>query len=544
MWILGITSPGSLNTAAVLVNNGKIIASAEEERFVRIKHAHSVYPHYSIEYVIKKAGIKLNDIDKIAVGWGISPDSHYEIRKNIQVSLSSGSKYDEPNYWRIMINRDRKFMGYLQHDFKNAEIVYVPHHLAHAASTCYVSGFDKSIFVTTDGRGDTESGLLGIFENDTFEVTKSMRIDESLGAMYRQFTQQLGWQPSLDEGKVMGLAPYGKPIPSMDDIAKVTPDQKIQIDWDKITSIKYSSNKTDPTKDERKDIAATAQNLLEKCVLALVKNLVETTGIDKICLAGGTALNIDMNGAILESGLVKDIFVQPAANDAGTALGAALYVHKQNSSKKIEPMKHAYLGPEFDDDEIEIDIKDSGLKYRKLSNVAEEVAELISQNKIIGWMQGRSEFGPRALGCRSLLANPTDMEMWKKVNVVKDREYWRPLAPSILEESMDEYFNNFGAKSPFMLLKFKVKEEKIPKIPAVVHVDGSARPQSVSGDTNQMYYDLIKKFEEIQGVPILMNTSLNLRGVPIVNNPQDALETLAFSKMDYMCIGNYLVSRN
>ncbi|MGI0009793.1 MAG: carbamoyltransferase C-terminal domain-containing protein, partial [Nitrosopumilaceae archaeon] len=283
------------------------------------------------------------------------------------------------------------------------------------------------------------------------------------------------------------------------------------------------------------------QHLLEKCVLQLVDYLTSISNNSKLCLAGGVALNIDMNGAILKSGLIKEMFVQPAAHDSGCALGAALYLHRQYSSKKSSPMKHAYWGPEYSNDEIKQDIIDSGLRYHELDDVAAEIADLISKNKMVGWMQGRAEFGPRALGNRSLLANPTKPDMWKKVNKIKKREYWRPLAPSIIEDKVDEFFVNHNNMSSFMLLKFQVKENKIAEIPAVVHVDGSARPQTVSKETNILYWNLINEFEKIQGVPVLLNTSLNLKGEPLVNNPQDALEALFFSDIDYLCIGKYLV---
>ena len=548
MWILGITSPLSLNSAAALLLDGKIIASAEEERFTRVKRAAGFIPHNSIEYVLNQANIRHDDIEKIAIG-AEGPSNENELDRFCAISAACGSlttvgAEKEKRTWKVTMMKQRKLMDYLNRNFEKSEIYFVTHHLAHAASACYVSGFKKSLFFTPDGRGEFESGLLGIFHDDEFEVVKRLHINESLGKMYSDFTTSLGWTRSLEEGKVMGLAPYGKPKESLEDIAIVKNDLKLKIDFEKIKSLKIESNGSDPTKDERKDIAATAQHLLEKCVLPQIDYLVSISGITNLCLAGGTALNIDLNGRILESTQIKNIFIQPASSDAGTALGAALFIHKQYSDKKIEKMEHPYLGPEYDDDKIKKDIVDSGLKYEELSNVAKEVAELISKNKVIGWMQGRAELGPRALGNRSLLANPTDPDMWKKVNSVKGRESWRPLAPSIMEENIDDFFVNHNSKSPFMLLKFQAKKEKISQIPAVVHVDGSSRPQTVSKKTNNLYWNLIKEFKKIQGVPLLLNTSLNLRGEPIVNNPQDALETLFLSNIDYVCIGKYLVSKN
>jgi len=541
VYILGITHPISWNTAAVLLEDGRIIAAAEEERFVRIKRAPRMIPRNSIEFVIKTANLKPNDIDKIAISWE-GPHNEEDIDTAITKGISSGSSEDtEKKFWKESLEKEKTLMSYLHRYFDKSKIFFISHHLAHAASACLVSGFKKSLFFTPDGRGEFESGLIGIYENGEFEIIRKLAIAESLGNMYAGFTESIGYKPHIDEGKTMGLAPYGTPLKSMMDIARVNSDNKILIDWDKIYSLHSTKfDGRDPTQDDRKNIAATAQNLLEKCALSIVSNLTEITGNSNLCLAGGTALNIDMNGVLIESGLIKEIFIQPAAHDAGCALGAALYLHQQYSSVKPSPMKHAYWGLDIDDKQIEQTIKKSGLKFEELEDIT-TVAELISENKIIGWIQGRAEFGPRSLGSRSLLANPTNPEMWKKVNEVKGREYWRPLAPSITEEKVDEFFVNHNIKSPFMLLRFKVKKES--EIPAVVHVDGSARPQTVSKDTNAIYWDLLKEFENITGVPVILNTSLNLKGDPIVNTIDDGLKMLENSAINYLCVQNYLIHK-
>ena len=343
----------------------------------------------------------------------------------------------------------------------------------------------------------------------------------------------------------MGLAPYGSPIKSLIDIAKIDKNGKIIIDGQRLTGLGQNSfSGDDPTKDERKDIAATAQYLLEKCALSLVEQLKEVSNISKICLSGGSALNIDMNSKILNSDGIDDIFIQPASSDAGTALGAALYVHHQYSSKKICTMEDAYLGPEIIHSDVEEYLENSCIAYKQLSDVPNEIAKILSENKIVAWIQGRAEFGPRALGSRSLLANPANPEMWKKLNKVKGREYWRPLAPSVIEEKTSNYFSNKKPKSPFMLLSSTVKNEQKEKIPAVVHVDGTARQQTVSKKSNQLYWDLLNEFEKINGVPVLINTSLNLPREPIVNSIQDGLKTFFSSEIDYLCIGNYLITKD
>ena len=267
------------------------------------------------------------------------------------------------------------------------------------------------------------------------------------------------------------------------------------------------------------------------------------TGLSNLCLAGGSALNIDMNGKILESGLIDNLFVQPASHDAGCALGSALIVNNQKSNSRNYEMKHAYLGPEWKDHQIETILKNTGLNYHQLDNTPSAIAELLSNDKVVSWMQGKLEFGPRGLGSRSLLANPTDKNMWTKINKLKGREYWRPLAPSIIEEETEKYFKNHGAQSPFMLLKFHAQEKSRDVIPSVIHVDDSARPQTVSKETNPLYWNLLKEFQKIKGVPVLINTSLNLRGEPIVNSPYDALKTFYNSDIDYLCINSFLISK-
>jgi len=540
--ILGITHPISWNTAAVLLEDGKIVAAAEEERFNRIKHAPRMIPHNAIDYVLKKSDLKYSDIDKIAISWD-GPHDENEIKDAIKkANLTHLPESHEIEFWNESVRKEKELMNFIRKNFEKSEIFFVRHHLAHAASTCYVSGFDKAMFITFDGRGEYESGLLGFYNNGELEIIRHISLDESLGDMYAMFTKLVGFRAHTDEGKVMGLAPYGKPKNSMDELAKVSDNFRIEINWKKLGS--FSGEKlvvNDPTKDDRKNLAASGQHLLEKCVLSLVSNLKNISKYSDLCLAGGTALNIDMNGKIVDSGLIKNIYIQPASHDAGCALGAALCIHKQYSSKKIQPMEHAYLGPEYESDEIKNLLDKSGINYTELSDPAAETAELLSKNKVVGWMQGKLEFGPRALGSRSLLANPTNPEMWKKVNSIKNREYWRPLAPSIIEEKADEFFVNHEVNSPFMLLKFHVKENIEKKIPAVVHVDGSARPQTVSKKTNGLYWKLLKEFEKKNDVPVLLNTSLNLKGDPIVNGPEDALKTFCHSNMYCLCIDKFLI---
>jgi len=539
MIILGITHPISSTTAAALVRDGEILSSVEEERFMRIKQAPRMFPFNAIEWCIKNSGISYDDVDIIAVGW-----DGYSSKKEIEYHFTEHQK-DEAVIWSECIGVEKIFLNFIKKRFKNSRIVNVRHHIAHAASSCLVSGFEKSLFLTLDGRGEHESGIMGIYENGDFQILRRISRYESLGELYSKFTSAIGFRAHFEEGKTMGLAPYGSPIKSLIDLVKIDKNGKIIIDGQRLMGLGQNSFPgDDPTKDERKDIAATAQYLLEKCALSLVEQLKEVSNISKICLSGGSALNIDMNSKILNSDGIDDIFIQPASSDAGTALGAALYVHHQYSSKKICTMEDAYLGPEIIHSEVEEYLENSCIAYKQLSDVPNEIAKILSENKIVAWIQGRAEFGPRALGSRSLLANPTNPEMWKKLNKVKGREYWRPLAPSVIEEKTSNYFSNKKPKSPFMLLSSTVKNEQKEKIPAVVHVDGTARQQTVSKKSNQLYWDLLNEFEKINGVPVLINTSLNLPREPIVNSIQDGLKTFFSSEIDYLCIGNYLITKD
>ena len=347
MRILGITHPISWNPAAVLLDDGKIIAAVEEERFVRIKHAPRMIPHNSIEYILKKSNLHYQDIDTIAISWD-GPHIENDIDDAVKKGELAGAlkQWNEKDFWSESVSKELSLMNYLR-KFDKANLFFIRHHLAHAASTCLVSGFKKSMFLTIDGRGEFESGLMGVYDNGSFEIIKSFDLSESLGNFYSILTSIAGFVGHTDEGKMMGLAPYGKPIDDLKNILTVENENKIIIDWNKIFSLRNTiSIHSDPTIDSRKDLAATAQFLLENCVLKLIKYLKSITGISNLCLAGGSALNIDMNGRILESGLIDKIFIQPAANDAGCALGSALIINSQKSNSKNYEMKHAYPGPD------------------------------------------------------------------------------------------------------------------------------------------------------------------------------------------------------
>ena len=436
-----------------------------------------------------------------------------------------------------------------------ARMRFVGHHLAHAISGYAYSGFDEAAVIVMDGRGAWEATSIWHGRNGRLEHLLTIPFPDSIGYFYSEFTEYLGFQRNSDEWKVMGLAPYGKA--GVDLRAFIEPEATPY----KVHARKLVANGVAPFAEmtrlfgprrepeselgeRHKDVAYAVQDACELAMMSVVKMAIEKTKCRNICLAGGVALNSKANGQIAASGIVDKIFVQPAASDDGVALGAALAPYLEGSgSLPMSAMRHAYLGPEFDDETIETALRTYKLKYTRLHDTAATTAELLSNGKILGWFQGRMEFGPRALGSRSILADPRDPEMNAKVNnAVKFREWWRPFAPSMKKEAAGEYLESAG-DSPFMILTAQVRPEKRAVIPAVTHVDGSARPQTVEKEINPLYWQLIDEFGKRTGVPVIMNTSFNLRGEAIVHTPTDALRTFFSSGMDALVIGSFLVEK-
>jgi carbamoyltransferase len=430
----------------------------------------------------------------------------------------------------------------------------VDHHLAHAISAYAFSGLQQAAILVVDGRGAWEATSIWYGHEGKLDHVLTIPWPNSLGLFYAAFTGYLGFQPNSDEWKVMGLAPYGQPGADLHDF--------IQLDRDfyhvKAPLLLGNGNggsgiesRLGPARAPEgeiegryKDIAFAVQEICEQAMLDLVREAVAKTGCRDLCLAGGVALNSKANGRILASGLVNQLFIQPAAADDGVAPGAALAPYLEtDGGLPISRMRHVYLGPEHSDAEIEKALCTYKLRSTILDDPAETAAQLLAAGKIIGWFQGRMEFGPRALGSRSILADPRDPEMNARVNnAVKFREWWRPFAPSLLAEAAGEYLEN-ASESPFMLLTFPVKQDKRHVIPSVTHVDGSARPQTVDQTVNPLYWRLIEDFRRITGVPVIMNTSFNLRGEAIVASPTDAVRTFFSSGLDALVIGSYLVEK-
>jgi carbamoyltransferase len=424
---------------------------------------------------------------------------------------------------------------------------FVEHHVAHAASAFLPSPFAHAAVMTIDGRGELATTSYYLGKGSELELIGEVNMPNSLGMLYEEVTGYLGFLHSSDEYKVMALASYGKPV-YLDEfraIISIGSDGQYTIEPHDLAALFGPARVKDgPLTQDHFDIAHSLQKVLEETVLELASWLYSATGEKNLCMAGGVALNCVLNACLRDNGPFEKIWVQPAAGDAGTALGAALWVDAQQRGDGERPfrMDHAYWGPAYEDDEIEKFLRWTKVPYKKLDDVARETAAILSQDKVIGWYQGRMEFGPRALGSRSILASPISPSMQSRLNEIKDREDFRPVAPVVLEEEAEEWFED-AEQSPFMLFVHKVKEEKSEKIPAVRHVDGTARIQTVNRDQHPAYYDLLREFKKLTGVPVLVNTSFNTRSEPIVCTPRDAIECFWTSPFDALVINSFLLEK-
>lgn len=572
MYTLGINAAFH-DSAACLIKDGQVIAAAEEERFTGIKHGKrpipfSTYelPFHAIDYCLKTADIYLNDIDQI--GYSFNPYlllGDYKGKPQIPVPLEPGmqegfSKWTspwDPLFLTSIVNAPGQLLdGYPHHlqkrfkgtDRHKAKWHFVDHHVAHAASAYYPSPFERAAVLTLDGRGELATTTYSIGRGSDLTRIGAVDMPHSLGLLYERVTSYLGFLHSSDEYKVMALASYGKPVFVADfrEMIRVGERGQYTISNERLEErFGPARLRDEPFTTHHFNIAHSLQVVLEEIVLQLLDWFYAATGEENLCLAGGVALNCVLNARIRDKGPFKNVWVQPAAGDAGTALGAAIWVDVQESGrgKSIYAMPHAYLGPDYSDEEIERFLQWVKAPYRKLNNVAEETAEILARDKIIGWFQGRMEFGPRALGSRSILASPIHPSMQARLNEVKDREDFRPVAPVVLEEDAPDWFEGAGY-SPFMLFVYDVKKDKADRIPAVRHVDGTARIQTINQHQHKHYYDLLKAFRQKTGVPVLVNTSFNTLGKPIVCTPRDAVECFWSSPFDALVIGSYLIEKN
>jgi carbamoyltransferase len=553
------------NAAACILRDGELLAFVEEERFTHLKQDGS-FPVNSINYCLDYAGIQIDQVDHIAIGWLSFKDI---FRERVKYFAKSGLVFKAPAYcagmsylaFRYWMSGD--IPGAFRRQFPKTRFAkemfhFIPHHLAHAASTFRASGYEDAAIMTMDGAGETTATMLALGRGNDIVVREEFKLPDSLGFCYSGFTEYLGFQKNNDEYKVMGLACYGTPNKKVDDIMHLDDDGKYEIAVDYIFDFKprrlaydYSllakrfgaprPNDDTPVTPAQKDVAASIQRQLERAGVGLARRIVADSGDDHLCLAGGVALNCKMNKAIREETGIREMYIQPAAADMGVALGAALQLHAQLGNRSKFRMGHAYWGPEYSHEQIVAALEARNLTFVKSADIAKDAAGHIAADRVVGWFQGRMEVGPRALGNRSILANPCTPGMNDIVNEkIKFREQWRPFCPSMLYEVKDKYLER-AYESPFMNLTFTVKEEMRQHIPAVVHVDGTARPQTVTKEINPRYYRLIEELGKRTGHAVVLNTSFNVKGDTIVNTPEDAIRTFLNTDMDVLAIGDCLV---
>jgi len=590
--ILGI-SAFYHDSAACLLKNGEIIAAAQEERFTRKKHDPS-YPFNAINFVLNFAGIKLSEVNQIV--FFEKPFLKFERLLETYVAFapkgfSSFSKAMPLWIKEKLFQKNFLFKKLKEHDedyISDDNIYFSDHHLSHAASAFFPSPFEEAIVLTADGVGEWATTTVAIGKNNSLEIKKEIHFPHSLGLLYSAFTYYCGFKVNSGEYKLMGLAPYGNPTfeEQILKLIDVKDDGSFRLDQSyfnyatglTMTNSKFHKLFGQEPRDSSKnnltqfhmDIAASIQKVTEDILIKLLKSISNEYQIRNLCLAGGVALNCVANGKILKKQIFNNIWIQPAAGDAGGSLGAALalwYIDQENS-RIINPedsMKGSYLGKEYSQQEIEKELITAGAKFDTFDyeDLIDKTTDYLMNEKAIGWFQGRMEFGPRALGGRSILGDPRSDSMQKNLNLkVKYRESFRPFAPSILKEDLSDWFN-IEVESPYMLIVADIKSEKkiqmtedqkklfgIDKlnikrstVPAVTHVDYSARIQTVTKNKNQRYFDLLSKFKEKTGCPILINTSFNVRGEPIVNSPTDAFNCFMGTELDYLIIGNCILNK-
>jgi carbamoyltransferase len=574
------------DSAACLVADGALVAAAEEERFTQIKHGKrpipfSAYelPYHAIDYCLAEAGIRLADVDHVAYSYepglfvggetnGAPRDASAgpgELPETIALPLSPsaakparGAAWD-PLFLSYIVNAPRQLAGGIPHhlgdrlrhdgDGPHYRWHFVPHHLAHQASAFLAAPFDDAAVLTLDGRGEAASTQYGLFRDGAYRTLGEVRLPHSLGLLYEDVTRHLGFLHSSDEYKVMALASYGTD--------RLVDEVRGHVAWNgdgqyEIRPMPFerwvpARRRGAPFGAEHADLARAVQVVLEDTVLAIAQWLRGVTGSPNLAMAGGVALNCVMNGKLRDARIFESIFVQPAAGDAGTALGAALWIDREARTNGSPPprafvMDHVYYGPGYRAEEIEAVLARAKVPYSRPRDYADAIAERLAAERVIAWFQGRMEFGPRALGARSILASPRDPAMQARLNELKDREDFRPVAPAVLEDRAPEWFRGCE-QSRFMLFVHDVLPGRRERIPAACHTDNSARVQTVSRATNPLYYDTIAAFERRTGVPVVINTSFNTRGKPIVCTPRDALECFFTSPIDTLAIGPFVVDK-
>jgi carbamoyltransferase len=558
--ILGISAYYH-DSAAALLRDGELIAAAQEERFSRRKHDPS-FPQQAIDFCLRQAGLEIDDVNFVA--FYDKPLLKFErILSNYtyMFPLSLAAFYKAMPVWlrqKLWVPTEiRRHTGY------EGDILFTEHHEAHAASSLFPSPFSEANILTIDGVGEWATATRGFGSNNRIELWDEVRFPHSLGLLYSAVTYYLGFKVNSAEYKVMGLAPYGqaKYLDEFAELVKIYADGSFHLNmkyftydyglrmvgrrFEKLFGRPRRKNEAEELQQFHKDVAMSLQRTTEEIVLRMAQSMVEKTGNRNLCLAGGVALNCVANGRVLRETEVENVFIQPAAGDAGGAVGAAVFVHHQLLGKQERhPLQDVYLGPEFADDEILTYLESCGAIYRQLdeNTLLEYTVNDIESQRVIGWFQGRMEFGPRALGNRSILADARQAENRDRVNLkIKFRESFRPFAPSVTAEALSEFFA-IEHPTPYMLLVADVRKEK-RLVPAITHVDGSARIQSVEQGHNRLYHALIDQFGKKTGVPVIINTSFNVRGEPIVCTPEDAMRCFMTTNMDTLVLGSFYLRK-
>lgn len=570
MYILGISSFAHESSCA-LIKDGEIRGVFEEERFNREKHTWK-FPENAIRRCLKQEGIAIEDIDQFTFYWVPYKEVVRNIRhvvryfpRSLNLLVAPADKQELAIFKRLwdmqtVGRRIRETFGLKA----TPRVAFVEHHLCHAASVFFVSPFSEAAILTVDGRGEATSTMMAVGQGTRIHKIKEINVPHSLGHLYAAVTDYLGFRAFFDEWKVMGMSAYGRDtfVKAFEDVLRFTGEGGFRLNLEYMKFHTHGQRAwlsdrffrtfgpirraDEPYEQRHFDIALGLQRVIEKAGVYLAQHLHEVTGLPNLCLTGGVVLNCLMNKRIVEQTGFKDFFFQPIANDAGTSLGSALYFyHHQLGRARRHRFASVYLGSHFTNDEIEGALKAKEVAYRRSENIARDTARHIADGKIVGWFQGRMEAGPRALGNRSITVNPMDPAMKDTLNArVKKREFFRPFAPSVLEENADEYFIlPKGQRSPYMILVGDVREDKKAVIPAVTHADGTARVQTVSRAANPRYWELIHEFGKITGVPVLLNTSFN-ENEPIVCTPEDAVNCFLRTEFDVLAIGDYLVVKD
>lgn len=559
MIILGINNSSHDSSAAIIIN-GKIVAASEEERFDRIKHSGN-FPVKSIEFCLGKASVNIDDVDEV----GISMDWLKRARSRFDKNFSSNNselcalalRQASDDVLR-RINTEKILKDTFCYKGK---ITFLDHHSCHAAACYFPSTFEDAAIITVDGAGEEAATVIYKANGNIIRKMLQINFPNSLGALYSLTTAYLGFKVDSDEGKVMGLAPYGNEslVKKFGEIIKVDKNGTYHIkdkwfDFSEETFsnefkkiIGFPKRKKENIISKHENLAFAVQKKLEDGMLGLAKLAKKITDSKNLCLGGGVALNSVANGKIIKKDLFKEVFVYPASGDSGTAAGAALYLYNLKKKKRIyfKENQSPYLGHNASNKEIIKALNKYKLNYIKSNDIEKEVAKLLADNRVVGWFSGRTEFGPRALGNRSILVDPRDVLNKDRVNLkIKFREPFRPFAPAVLEEFAEEYFEMHGISSPYMILAFSAKKNKCKIIPAVIHVDNTARVQTVNKMQNKKYWKIINEFYKITGVPVLLNTSFNRASEVMANTPEEAIGTFLGSGLDALVLEDYLVVKN